>query len=93
MGAALFVALGAVAPRALAADPDPWFGPDKPLHFGLSVGLAERAPAKLDGSSLLGEIFPKGRRLPSISPDRNTRPPGICWNGESMKNIFFPTIS
>lgn len=25
---------------ARAADPDPWFGPDKGLHFGVSVGLA-----------------------------------------------------
>jgi putative lipoprotein len=26
--------------KARAADPDPWFGPDKGLHFGVSVGLA-----------------------------------------------------
>jgi putative lipoprotein len=25
---------------ARAADPDPWFGQDKALHFGVSVGLA-----------------------------------------------------
>ena len=25
---------------AHAADPDPWFGPDKALHFGVSVGLS-----------------------------------------------------
>jgi putative lipoprotein len=25
---------------AHAADPDPWFGPDKALHFGVSAGLA-----------------------------------------------------
>jgi putative lipoprotein len=28
------------SPSARAADPDPWFGPDKGLHFGVSVGLA-----------------------------------------------------
>lgn len=26
--------------EARAADPDPWLGPDKALHFGVSVGLA-----------------------------------------------------
>lgn len=26
--------------RAQGADPDPWFGPDKALHFGASAGLA-----------------------------------------------------
>jgi putative lipoprotein len=25
---------------AAAADPDPWLGPDKALHFGVSAGLA-----------------------------------------------------
>lgn len=25
---------------ARAADPDPWIGPDKALHFGASAGLA-----------------------------------------------------
>ena len=43
---ALVTALATVAAIALsskkarAADPDPWFGPDKALHFGVSVGLA-----------------------------------------------------
>ncbi len=26
--------------RAQAADPDPWFGKDKALHFGISAGIA-----------------------------------------------------
>lgn len=26
--------------EAAASDPDPWFGPDKALHFGVSMGLA-----------------------------------------------------
>jgi len=30
-----------LAPRAArASDADPWFGPDKALHFGVSMGLA-----------------------------------------------------
>ena len=29
-----------VSNRAHAADQDPWFGPDKALHFGVSAGLA-----------------------------------------------------
>jgi putative lipoprotein len=29
--------------QARAADPDPWLGPDKALHFGVSVGLAAGA--------------------------------------------------
>jgi putative lipoprotein len=39
---ALLAALGALAaPRpARAADPDPWFGHDKALHFGASALLA-----------------------------------------------------
>ena len=30
----------ATAARAAARDQDPWLGPDKALHFGVSVGLA-----------------------------------------------------
>jgi len=33
-------ALTLASRTARAADPDPWFGPDKALHFGFSVGLA-----------------------------------------------------
>jgi putative lipoprotein len=32
--------LVALAPAARAADPDPWFGRDKALHFGASFTLA-----------------------------------------------------
>jgi len=38
--AALACALGAASARAQPADPDPWFGPDKALHFGVSAGIA-----------------------------------------------------
>lgn len=37
--AALAVALAGAA-RAQSADPDPWFGQDKALHFGASAGIA-----------------------------------------------------
>lgn len=38
---ALAGALGAASTaRAQAADPDPWLGPDKALHFGASAGIA-----------------------------------------------------
>ena len=43
---ALFPAIAVAAATLLgtaparAADPDPWFGPDKALHFGFSAGLA-----------------------------------------------------
>ncbi|HEY4103760.1 MAG TPA: hypothetical protein VGM44_07710 [Polyangiaceae bacterium] len=44
MNRALFAAAALaaflVAPRARASDADPWFGPDKALHFGLSAALA-----------------------------------------------------
>jgi putative lipoprotein len=33
-------ALSLVSRPAAASDPDPWLGPDKALHFGLSLGLA-----------------------------------------------------
>jgi len=45
-GAALVATLSLAAALLLcegtarAADPDPWFGSDKALHFGVSVGLA-----------------------------------------------------
>ena len=29
-----------LAPRARAADPDPWLGPDKALHYSFSAGIA-----------------------------------------------------
>jgi len=35
---ALGIALG--CPSARASDADPWFGPDKPLHLGVSAALA-----------------------------------------------------
>jgi putative lipoprotein len=38
--AAIFVGATLLAGRAAASDADPWFGPDKALHFGVSVGLA-----------------------------------------------------
>jgi putative lipoprotein len=38
--AALSAALYVHPAAAAAPDPDPWFGPDKALHFGFSVGLA-----------------------------------------------------
>lgn len=42
LGPALAAALVCGAPRAEAAppDPDPWFGPDKALHFGVCAGIA-----------------------------------------------------
>lgn len=41
VGALLVVALAlALAPRARAAPPDPWFACDKALHFGVTFTLA-----------------------------------------------------
>jgi putative lipoprotein len=38
---ALFLVLTLASTVALAqADPDPWFAPDKALHFGVSAGIA-----------------------------------------------------
>lgn len=34
------VGSAATAPRARAAEADPWFGPDKALHFSVSAALA-----------------------------------------------------
>jgi putative lipoprotein len=40
-GAALFVfLLAALSSRPAAADADPWFGPDKALHFAVAAGIA-----------------------------------------------------
>jgi len=44
---ALTVALLLVPRSAAASDPDPWFGPDKALHFGVSAGLAAGGYAAL----------------------------------------------
>jgi putative lipoprotein len=41
--AALVVALTLVGVRARAADPDPWWGRDKALHFTVSIGLGAGA--------------------------------------------------
>ena len=38
--APITLALAMAARPAAASDPDPWFGPDKALHFGVSAGLA-----------------------------------------------------
>ena len=41
MGVVLAAAVAlALAPRARAAEPDPWFGRDKALHFGATFALA-----------------------------------------------------
>jgi putative lipoprotein len=40
IAASAALAVLCVAPRAHASDADPWFGPDKALHFGLSAALA-----------------------------------------------------
>jgi putative lipoprotein len=37
---AVAVAIAGFTQTARAADPDPWFAPDKALHFGVSAGLA-----------------------------------------------------
>jgi len=37
---AIAAAIAGFTHTARAADPDPWFGPDKALHFGVSAGLA-----------------------------------------------------
>jgi len=36
----VFVGLTALPARARAADPDPWFGRDKALHFAVSASIA-----------------------------------------------------
>jgi len=45
LAAALALALTLAAQPAAASDPDPWFGPDKAIHFGVSLGLAAGAYA------------------------------------------------
>src|SRR6478752_5716288 len=40
LAAPLVLALALVSRPAAAGEPDPWFGPDKALHFGVSMGLA-----------------------------------------------------
>jgi putative lipoprotein len=45
--APLALILVLAAGPAAASDPDPWFGPDKALHFGVSAGLAAGGYAAL----------------------------------------------
>ncbi|HYP74762.1 MAG TPA: hypothetical protein VER12_02330 [Polyangiaceae bacterium] len=40
LAAPLALALSLASRPAAAKDSDPWFGPDKALHFGVSAGLA-----------------------------------------------------
>ena len=44
---ALVFALAFVSRPAAASEADPWFGPDKAAHFGVSVGLAAGGYAAL----------------------------------------------
>jgi len=44
---ALTLAILSSARPAAASDTDPWFGPDKALHFGVSLGLAAGSYAAL----------------------------------------------
>jgi putative lipoprotein len=37
---AFAIAVSLRAPTVAAAEPDPWLGPDKALHFAISAGLA-----------------------------------------------------
>ena len=43
----LSLALALSPRRAAASDSDPWFGPDKAAHFGVSLGLAAGGYAAL----------------------------------------------
>jgi len=45
--APLTLALSLASLPAAASDPDPWFGPDKAVHFGVSLGLAAGGYAAL----------------------------------------------
>jgi len=45
--APLALTLALSASPAAASDPDPWFGPDKALHFGVSAGLSAGGYAAL----------------------------------------------
>jgi putative lipoprotein len=47
LSALLAAVLLLAAGPAAASDPDPWFGPDKALHFGVSAGLAAGGYAAL----------------------------------------------
>ena len=40
LGALLSIALLSFSSTARAADPDPWFGPDKAAHFAVGFGIA-----------------------------------------------------
>jgi len=40
LGACAALAFTLLSGRARASDADPWFGPDKALHFGVSVALS-----------------------------------------------------
>jgi putative lipoprotein len=47
LAALLALALSFGSRPAAASDPDPWFGPDKAIHFGVSAGLAAGGYAAL----------------------------------------------
>lgn len=47
--------------QARAADPDPWFGRDKALHFGISAALAG------SGYAAGALIFPEHRTAPFLT--------------------------
>jgi putative lipoprotein len=47
LAAPLALTLALAVRPAAASDPDPWFGPDKALHFGVSAGLSAGGYAAL----------------------------------------------
>jgi putative lipoprotein len=72
VAAALALALPA---RAMAQAVDPWFGPDKALHFGISAGLAAGGYGL--GSALQGSV-----------PDRLLLGAGVALAGGVGKELM-----
>jgi uncharacterized protein YfiM (DUF2279 family) len=72
----LAISLLTAAKAASAADPDPWLGPDKALHFGASAILAGGAyglSTPLTDTRFVRLLVGRGVAL----ADR-ARPPGSC---------------
>ena len=64
--AAVGLGLGAGARPARASDQDPWFGPDKKLHFEVSAGLAV-------GGYATGALLAQLSAHPERAGDRRVR--------------------
>lgn len=89
------VAVGSVTTNAHAEDADPWFGPDKVIHYGVSAGIAgggyvagalifdTRAPA-LGVGAAAATLAGVGKELADLGGYGDPSWKDLAWDGLGM---------